>query len=408
MTMGIAAGLLLLGWVGGTFWFLYRHGAALTLAWREPMLRIPILVFESDDWGPPGKGQVEALDRLGKVLAAFRDQAGRPAQMTLGLVLAAPKKGVAPKDWDCGEAIETVGDPAYDSLCQTLARHAKCFPVQLHGWMHCWPPAVARAAAADGGVASTAMRVAEEGYHVLPPHLQTRWADCGSLPCRAIASDEIRGEASREARFFLEEVTGGSPVVVPPTFVWNDHAEQGWAEAGIQVLITPGERLETRDADGRPTGFGRRYYNGESLPTGLRTLVRDIYFEPSLGHQAGEVARILRQRWLEGRPALVETHRFNYEGEAAKESLGSLRALLEEVVESTPQVEFLRPMEILNRLDDPAVLVPGRLRPRIWVRRIWAQWRLRRPLILTGAILWLGLAWLVSFGAQKGGMVGEG
>lgn len=403
MSLSISGGLFVLAWVlVGTLWFLYRYGTDLLLAWREPALRTPVLVIESDDWGPPGPGQAEALKRLGELLATFRDKGGRPAQMTIGLVLAAPKAGVAPEDWVHGGAVETVEDPAYDALRGILKQHARCFSIQLHGWMHCWPVAVARAASIDPGIASVAMCVAEEGYHVLPPRLQTRWADCAVLPCRAIPEDEVRDEARREASFFLEKVEDATPIVVPPTFIWNEHAERGWVEAGVRALITPGKRQETRDAEGRPVGFGRYHYNGETLPSGLRTLVRDIYFEPSLGHRVDDVMNILRQRWREGRPALIETHRFNFEDKVAAGSLGALRTLLDNVCDTVPEVEFLRPLEILARLEEPGASAVGRLRLGIWARRVWARWELRKPLVLTGAVLWLALAWALSQGADGG------
>ena len=54
------------------------------------------------------------------------------------------------------------------------------------------------------------------------------------------------------------------------------------------MIVTPGYRYETRDEEGRPAARGCAIYNGQTCENGLVYLVRDEYFEPSLGHTASQ------------------------------------------------------------------------------------------------------------------------
>jgi len=44
-------------------------------------------------------------------------------------------------------------------------------------------------------------------------------------------------------------------------------------------------------------------------------IVRDCYFEPSLGHSHADALQELRAKTLAGRPTLFEMHRLNFIGE---------------------------------------------------------------------------------------------
>src|SRR5512139_410836 len=82
--MAYAISAWVLAWV--TVAVVYRRH--LAACWREPVLRHPVLIIESDDWGAGPHEQASALTRLASVLNGVRDETGRPAVMTLGVVLA--------------------------------------------------------------------------------------------------------------------------------------------------------------------------------------------------------------------------------------------------------------------------------------------------------------------------------
>src|SRR6266536_6301154 len=84
----IAAAIVWLAVSSALLALAYRR--ALSAAWREPVLRAPVLILESDDWGYGPLTQAERLDRIAEVLAGFRDASGRQPVATLGVVLAGP------------------------------------------------------------------------------------------------------------------------------------------------------------------------------------------------------------------------------------------------------------------------------------------------------------------------------
>ena len=84
--LALALALLLLLWLG----VLLAFAAPLVARWREPVLKRPVLVIESDDWGAGPLAQAEALTSLAALLQRVRDGSGRPAVMTLGVVLEVP------------------------------------------------------------------------------------------------------------------------------------------------------------------------------------------------------------------------------------------------------------------------------------------------------------------------------
>ncbi len=89
----VIAGVALV-WLAGTCALLalvFRK--ALADAWREPVLRAPVLILESDDWGYGPVEQAQRLEQIAELLAGFRDSGGSHPVMTLGVVLAGPDTG---------------------------------------------------------------------------------------------------------------------------------------------------------------------------------------------------------------------------------------------------------------------------------------------------------------------------
>ncbi|HZP88607.1 MAG TPA: hypothetical protein VFB54_17485, partial [Burkholderiales bacterium] len=58
--------------------------AVITKAVLEPVLRHPVFIIESDDWGFGPLEQAERLKALATLLARFRNGSGRCPVMTLG------------------------------------------------------------------------------------------------------------------------------------------------------------------------------------------------------------------------------------------------------------------------------------------------------------------------------------
>jgi hypothetical protein len=127
-------------------------------------------------------------------------------------------------------------------------------------------------------------------------------------------------------------------------------------------------------------------------------LVRDVYFEPTLGHRAEEVVARVAHKARLGQPALVEMHRFNFVDDVRKahESLAEFRRLLELTLGVLPNLRFVSPRELAEAIErgdqdlvDSSFL--GCL--AVWLRRLWEVRRLRwlafgTTAIVPAAVLW--------------------
>jgi hypothetical protein len=102
--------------------FAFRR--ALSAAWREPVLRAPVLILESDDWGYGPQVQAEQLDRLADLLADFRDTLGRHPVATLGVVLAGPDTERIRADGCRTYHRVTLADPRLASVREAMLRGA--------------------------------------------------------------------------------------------------------------------------------------------------------------------------------------------------------------------------------------------------------------------------------------------
>lgn len=371
----------------------------LIALWLEPSLKFPVLILESDDWGAGPLEQATQLERIAGVLASHVDRNGRSPVMTLGLVLGVASRKEVGSEGLRNYERKSLGDPDLAPVLAAICRGAEngVFALQLHGGEHYWPPALLTAAQRDARIADWLSVSGIPKTEELPAALQSRWTDSSELPSKPIATEQIKAVALAEAAEF-RAIFGREPMVaVPPTFVWNESVEAAWAEAGVQVVVTPGRRYQARDAEGELCAAGPTIVNGVRSTTGVTYLVRDVYFEPVRGHKAEGALAGLASKTRLGRPTLIETHRANFLVDSAKAEAAfrELDRLLGLAVERFPGVTFLSSEELASRMrqDDPR-LVEHALGARlhVWLRRLWQIGRLRKLAWMTGAIV---PAWLV-------------
>ena len=366
--------------------------------WREPVLRRPILIIESDDWGAGSAEQVHAIRAIARILTHSTDCDGRRAVMTLGVILATAdgKKTLSSGSYHR----QLISKYTHGALLEAINDGVELgvFSVQLHGMEHFWPPALMAASKTDKAVVAWLDRATESSTEELPSPLQSRWVDASILPARRLSMMAVKQAAREEVNTF-QNIFGTVPfVAVPPTFVWNDDVERAWAEAGVGVIVTPGKRFETRDEKGRPAGRGAPICNGQCGENNILYLVRDVYFEPSFGHTAKQAFdSLLSKAWL-GRPTLFETHRFNFLGtdEESSHALAELEGLLRMAVKNFPDLAFLSSGKlavILKKRDPEWVELRFRRRLHIWITRLGELPRLRKLAWLTGWIVPAGLLW---------------
>ncbi len=404
MVQSVAAWLFLL-WLVGLLWILLIYRRDLAAFWAEPMLARPVLIFESDDWGPAGETHVERLRALSALMSRFHDCEGNHPVVTLGVVLAVADgqriRADELRHYHRRLLSESEFAPIVDAMRQGV--EAGTFALQLHGMEHYWPLAVMTSARSSLRVRSWLTGTGIPNTEELSSPLQSRWTDASQLPSKAIAEGDITAAVEEEVAAFASILHQRPEVVVPPTFVWNDVAEAAWAEQGLRVLVTPGRRYESRDRRGEPGGAGRRLVNGQASPSGLTYLVRDDYFEPALGHTAAGAISALDAKSRLGRPTLLEMHRFNFvrDPETADRACREIVLLLEEALTKYPGLAFMSTIQLAGELKSNASKLietrfPNRL--RIWLLRVAELPRLKKLACVMGAGLVAWSALLVALG----------
>ncbi|MBW2645059.1 MAG: glycosyl hydrolase [Deltaproteobacteria bacterium] len=362
--------------------------------WREPILCHPVLIIESDDWGPGPAAHIQQLNRLIELLSVFRDCRGRHPRMTLGVVLAVPdSKRIRKANLRHYYRLRLSG-PRFAGIREAMNRGVASgvFTLQLHGMEHFWPPAILKAAAIDSKIKEWITCNGPPNTEDLPSYLQSRWTDASSLPSRPIPAKEIELAAKEEVAEFTRTFGYLPRVAVPPTFVWNPAVEKAWGAAGIEVIVAPGHRSETRAFDGKPRAIGAAIHNGQRSLSGPMYIVRDQYFEPALGHTAERALNAVAENTRMGRPTLLETHRFNFTGDpaVAESSFEQFEVFFTEALTRYPDINFTSTEELAQGLRKAeSNLLEARLISRIhvWLQRLYEVPRLRKLACLSGLIV---------------------
>lgn len=397
--------LLLLLWVTATASIVAVYRRDLRRFWREPVVRYPILIIESDDWGAGPLSQAKALQDIAAVLGRHRDASGRAPTFNLGLVLAVPDGPAI--EGGAGYRRVCLDAPMFGPILSALREGQACgvFALQLHGMEHYWPAALM--ASDDGRVKAWLRQPVPATTEHLPSALQSRWVNAASLPSKPHAEAAIRAAVADEVLTY-ERVIGVPPkVVVPPTFVWTREAERAWVAQGLENIVTPGWRYTGRNAQGKPDGDEGPIVNGDS-DGNVTYLARSDYFEPGRGRDAEHGLHALLQAASEGRVCLLENHRDNFITDAKlhQQSLAELDKLCREALKRHENLRFLSSCEFgaVLRACDPRWLIlgmRGRL-PFIW-RRLRHSGRLWKLMMLTGmAAIGSMIVWM--FGASSAEM----
>lgn len=377
------AALALLAWLAVNALIVAVYRRELWRLWREPVLRRPVLVIESDDWGAGPLAQAGALRAIAEVLARHHDNTGSSPVLNLALVLAVPDGPAI----DSEGAYRRVGldDPLFAPILSALREGAAVgvFALQLHGMEHFWPPTLM--AADDAAVSAWLRQPVPAVTERLPSRLQSRWVDAGTLPSTPHAAALVREAVVEEVHAFERIFSTPPRVVVPPTFVWTREVENAWAAQGLEFIVTPGWRYTRRNADGLPGGDEGPIANGDRRGA-ITYLARTDYFEPARGRDAAHALRCLERATSEGRPCLLENHRDNFieDPKQAQRSLAELDKLYREALMRHADLRFIQSWQLgrMLRDRDPGWLITD-LRERLpilWVRlsRTGRLWKLLR------------------------------
>ncbi len=399
-TAAIAAALLWLAVSSAVLALIFRR--PLASAWREPVLRAPVLILESDDWGYGPLAQQEWLDRIADILARFQDGSGRHPVMTLGVVLGGPDTDLI-RSGQCQTyhrlmLTDTRLSPVRDAMIRGVSRGV--FALQLHGLEHYWPECLMRSAQVDERVRKWLVESGLPCTEALPAALQSRWIDASELPSKPLPKEQTIAAATEEAAIFASVFGMRPDVAVPSTFIWTSAVESAWARAGVRVLVTPGRRCDSRDADAGLVPTNDEYYNGQAGPESMSYVVRDDYFEPSLGHTHRRAVEALQAKTWLGRPTLLEIHRTNFIGDAslALRACEEASRLLEAACEQFPGIRFMSTAELAQQYRGGSELVATGVGTRIHflLRRLAESSRIRKLAWASGVALPAWLAYRIT------------
>jgi len=400
---GIAVALISL-WVVGVLVIVTTRRALLRATWREPYVDDPVVILESDDWGPGPPEHAESLRRLLHVLAGHRDGVGRPAVLTANMVLSVPDGPAIVAGGYRGYARREL-DVAFPELFAAMreGRAAGTFFPQLHGREHLNPEALVRRAR-NGDVALRALLEIPNwsDWEGLDSPLQGHFVDGSELPTRPVAADQQRVMAAEGVRVFARAFGESPASAVAPCYLWNDDTEAAWAAAGVRYIQTAGYRCIGRDADGRYIQSPQWLHAGSVNRHGQRYLVRNVMYEPADGRGWEAAWCEVRRRLREAQPAVISTHRYNYtRAESQAQALRGLDELLNRIGRRYARVRFaaspewgrwLESGELADALSHGTWPAPRPAsRPRRiagFLRRLWHRHqKLRWLVVATGLIV---------------------
>ena len=389
-------GLFMAALIWACAWLLVlvlRYRQIIVACWQEPVLKSPVLIFESDDWGPGAADDAYQLQRIAKLLRQYQDSVGRHPVMTLGLILALPDSSrIKMSDYKSYYRI-TLSDERFASILDEIKKGVceGVFTTQLHGMEHYWPSDLMSSLHENDELKLLLDREPLLRTELLPDGLQSRWRQNEKLAADTVSRGEVTRAVEDETDTFNAIFGEKAKVIVPPTFVWHQQVELNWQACGLAYLVTPGFIAKGRDEQGMMLVGGELIYNGLQSVSGLTYLVRNDFFEPSKGHRAEQALLALDEKTRLGRPTLLEIHRFNFCDNEAQSvsSRAQLERCLTGAQKNWPELRFVSTGELGDMYSDPnhpQTLVDRRITNRllVFMARLWAYRALRKWLCISG------------------------
>ncbi|GHT65433.1 hypothetical protein AGMMS50239_25410 [Bacteroidia bacterium] len=161
----------------------------------------------------------------------------------------------------------------------------------------------------------------------------------------------------QEGLFLFKEILGYSPVsFIAPNYTWYSDLEKILFDN--KILSIQGLHLHRDASIGEKKQLKFRYI-GQKNKSGLSSLVRNVFFEPSENTNKdwkdtclSEIERAFRWK----KPAIICSHRVNFIGEIEEKNrnnnLQLLSKLLSSILAKWPDVEFLSSADLTKLFED--------------------------------------------------------
>lgn len=351
-----------------------------------------LLIIESDDWGAlrqhspscfqrlvqqgipadkdayfryDGLETVEDLSLLCDTLSSVKNRSGDSPIMTMNTIMANPDfEFIRENNFDDYAFLDLVASyDRYSEGISVLERYKagiaqRVLHPQFHGREHLNVPRWLRAL--KRGDENLLAAFAED---IFGAPASSRIGD-KSNPTRAF--DSVK---PKDIQFYETAVQEGlamfeqffdfrSLTMIAPSYTWDDAIERSAHSMGVKAF--QGIRIQYQ-----PTAAGPRQpvyrYTGQRNARLQMYIVRNAFFEPSLkgdSFRSEHTLREIRRAFQLRQPAILSSHRVNFVGRGSKEkrdeNLGLLKRLLEMIVDSYPEVEFLSSDQLYRTISQSA------------------------------------------------------
>lgn len=350
-------------WIIITVLVMLFKKALLHSTWNEPYIAAPVVVIESDDWGPGTANHAEALTNIVRILKRHHDAAGRAAVFTANIVLSVPNT-VSIRESDFKQYTRIPLDECSPEMTAVLGQYISQGLVvpQLHGLEHFNPDILMRLA--NNGNEAVRNLLVKNGWmswEDLEICLQRHYLNRNDSFIGSITkkhSEVVKEAVLLFKRIFKED----SLSTAAPCYFWTDETEEAFRQNGIKYIQTEGYRYiggfekEQMRQDPKVIRFGTKNKLGQIY------LVRNVMHEPAHGRTFEDCRRQLIRVFRQALPATICTHRYNYTDErfsqAAFKGLEDLLAQIERKYPerrylSSPELgEFLEHGNIYNRFSE--------------------------------------------------------
>ncbi|MBI1224023.1 MAG: hypothetical protein GC192_02185 [Bacteroidetes bacterium] len=346
-----------------------------------------ILVIESDDWGCRRSTSKDELKWLNKInsdvskdpynqldtlanaddlnalfetLNSVKDKNGNPAVMTANVSTANPDfERIKKNDFN-----SFYFEPFYESinnlpeggrileLWKEGIEKGLFFP-QLHGREHIHSQMWMKELQAENDELLAAFNLGVCGIPYTAKIVQRRKNLQASLDLYNMPNEkEFHAEwINDSANIFLQYFGFNSSTFIAPAYVWHNQYIPLLQEIGIEAM--QGIKLQYQPI---PIGYKKElHFNGQKTRTGMKFLVRNAFFEPSIFQGKDWISLALKG--IEGgfklnQIVILGTHRVNFIGNICeknrKKNLDSFRKIINTVVRRWPEIEFFNSSKLIN------------------------------------------------------------
>jgi hypothetical protein len=346
--------VVLVTWIIALGAILLLRRDILISTWREPYMGSPVVILESDDWGPGPTSHADALASLVRVLSEHRDSVGRPAVLTANIVLTIPNARVI-KESKFGQYTRIPFDEVSPEIMAVLKKfiaEGKIVP-QLHGLEHYnLNTLLELARKGDERIQSVLTEEGWTSWEILEPHLQRHYLDSnGSPPEETLEShNELVTESTKLFRRLFDH---DSLSTMAPCSFWTDETEEAWKSLGIRYIQTEGYRLVGRykekqfRQDPKVIRFGSRNRIGQMF------LARNVMYEPVLGKSLNASWKDVVRAFRQALPVIISTHRNNFtDDQITEEAFQGLGVLMSRIEENRPRIRYLSSPELGEYLEN--------------------------------------------------------